>query len=207
METLKKVCGVMDMQGYFLNNKFYPRELCLCNEELDIFVEINCDLDVDDLKNHKLLNNYKFQKFLIHGIPLESIRGKLGLKVVSYKELENVITSIYEKVKTEDKYILACKNQQLSKILRNLLIPFINLETTKIEDSVCPKLEQLDDNIGKGLVWFCPLHTCLPNDEKTRKTLRCSLRKSRYIWVWLQGKIVIHKVFQQIRSLHEDTVF
>lgn len=207
MEYLSEVCAVMDMQGYFLNNKFYPRELSLCNEELDICVEINCGLDETDLKSYKLLNNYKFQKYLVHGIPLESIRDKLGLKVTSYRDLDTLITSIYQKVKTKNKCILACKNQQLSKILTKLLIPFINLETTKIEDSVCPKLEKLDNDVGKGLVWFCPLHTCLPNDEESRKKLRCSLRKSRYIWVWLREKLVVHNVCQQIRAINEDTVF
>ncbi len=40
MEEIKKVCAVIDMQGYIFNKVFYPRELAVCNDSVNISIEI-----------------------------------------------------------------------------------------------------------------------------------------------------------------------
>jgi hypothetical protein len=202
MENLKKVCAVIDRQGYLLHKKFYPREIAVSNEINSIWLEIECPIKRSSLKNTKCDLGYKFQKEYIHGIPLDSIRSKLGLKVLKSENIENVIRRLFNKVKTTEKDHLACKNQQVSEILTRYGIPHINLEYLTVEGERCPKLQDLDNTLGKGQVWFCPLHTCLNKDM--RKIMRCSLRKSQLIWCWIQNNIFVNDVFETITALNDE---
>ena len=203
MDKLNNACAVIDMQGYCFEKKFFPRELAICSDKIEISIEIDCGLKENSFKNIHMFNDYKFQKYLIHGIPLESIRGNIGLKVHDMRQVEVLIKKLYEKIKSADKFLFACKNQQVARLLERLDIPFFNLEKTIVENEICPKLETFDETIGGGQVWFCPLHTCLPNQESSRKKLRCSLRKSRYIWNWLSTKIEVNSLLENIASFEE----
>jgi hypothetical protein len=200
MEEFKKVCAVIDMQGYIFNNVFYPRELAVCNDSVDISIEIESAFERKAITTSSLQWSYNFQKNNIHGLPLDSIRSRLGLKVQRSENIGHLVKKLYQRVRTTDKPLLACKNQQVAELLTKLEIPHMNLEYVTIEGEICPTLKELDSKIGKGLVWFCPLHTCLPLGEKARKTFNCSLRKSRYIWVWLCGKLVINEVLEELKA-------
>lgn len=201
MERLKNVCAVIDMQGYLIGGKFFPREIAVCNKEVEISLEIDISLKRENISKFKDLINYRFQKYIVHGIPLESTRAKLGLKVQKSEKLEMVVTYLYNKVKTIEKGVLACKNNQVSEVLERLGIPHINLRHLPIEGEICPKMKELDMKIGKGLVWFCPLHTCLPTTREGRDKMRCALRKSQYIWVWIQSELIINEVVDILRPL------
>jgi hypothetical protein len=206
MENLKQVCAVIDMQGYILHKNFYPREIAVSNEMSSIWLEVECPIKRSFLKNTKCEMGYRFQKEYIHGIPLDSIRGKLGLKVLKPENIGNVIRKIYNKVKTAEKDHLACKNQQVSEILAQYGIPHINLEYLTVEGERYPKLQDLDNTLAKGQVWFCPLHTCLNKDNVMRKNMRCSLRKSQLIWRWIQNKIFVNDLFETITVLNDKNL-
>lgn len=201
MEDLKKVCAVIDMQGYIFDKKFYPRELCICNDTFEMSIEIDSYLDWKNMLKSKHKLNYSFQKYLIHGIPLESIRTKLGMKVHKAENLNELLIKIYEQVKTSEKNLIACKNQQVATILSKIKIPHLNLEQKTIEEELCPALESLDKKFGNGQVWFCPLHTALSDEPAVRKTMRCSLRKSRYIWAWICAKLIMDGLNQGLDTL------
>jgi hypothetical protein len=200
MEELKKVCAVIDMQGYIFNKVFYPRELAICNDNFDISIEIESSFERKSITTSSLLKSYLYQRNRIHGIPLDSIRGRLGLRVQSSDNIEALINKLYQRVKTFDKTLLACKNQQVAQILSKMEIPHLNLELVEIEGELCPTLKELDMKMGKGLVWFCPLHTCLPLGKNDCQELRCSLRKSRYVWVWICGKLIINEVLEELKA-------
>lgn len=201
MDQIDKIYASIDMQGYYIDKKFFPREVSICNDEVDICLEIDCGYRVENFKTIKTENEYNFQKHLIHGIPLESIKKNIGLKVHNLEQIEILLKNIYKKAISNDKYLFACKNQQVALMLERLDIPYLNLEKTALNNEACPKLTDFDKTIGKGQVWFCPLHTCLPNQESSRKKLRCSLRKSRYIWMWISSKRIVDSLIEEIELL------
>jgi hypothetical protein len=202
MDDLGKVCAVIDMQGYTFNKKFYPRELCICNYDFEYCIEIDCSIECYDIARSKFMKHYAYQKYNIHGIPLDSIRKKLGMNVRRSEDIESIILKVYEKVKSEGRYMLACKNQQVSTLLTKMDIPHLDLDKIKIDNKFCPKLEEFDKTMGKGQVWFCPLHTCLRTDSELRKKMRCSLRKCYYIWSWICGKQIVNILLGSIDRLH-----
>jgi hypothetical protein len=64
------------------------------------------------------------------------------------ENIDNLVNKLYERVKTSDKPLLACKNQQVSELLTKLEIPHLNLEHVKIEGEIFPTLKVLDSKIG-----------------------------------------------------------
>jgi hypothetical protein len=61
MEEIKKVCAVIDMQGFMFNKIFYPRELAICDDSVDISVEIESAFERKSITTTSALMNYRFK--------------------------------------------------------------------------------------------------------------------------------------------------
>ena len=111
----------IDAQGFFINRKFYPRELaikgvtCQAHFEFDLF-----GIGLNDIDRNSANYCYKY----IHGIPYFCSKVASSIPVCLF---ENIIVHFYNKFKTKHRYYVACKNCQLRSILEKLKIPVKNL--------------------------------------------------------------------------------
>ena len=112
---------------------------------------------------------------------------------------------MYQKIKTQDKVYFACTNQQVSKILKELEIPFVDLEHTIIGEEICPSLQKFDIQLSNKDLYFCKLHTFLQTltdvNSPFFRNLRCLSRKCNHIWKWLNNKIIDEKIFEDFNNL------
>jgi hypothetical protein len=60
----------LDMLGYIFNNVFYPREFVICNDSVDISIEIESAFERKAITTSSLQWSYNFKKNNIHGLPL-----------------------------------------------------------------------------------------------------------------------------------------
>src|SRR6266446_2582388 len=115
MSQVKNICAVFDMQGFYADNTFYPREFAVVNNEFKICFEIDCYIPRDvKIKNFK---HFSFQQNNIHGIPLSKVISENTSRVLKLENLKTIIYEIYSRIRTDDKIYVAIKNQQLSKLL------------------------------------------------------------------------------------------
>src|SRR5882724_2913577 len=138
MEIAKQVCAVVDMQGFFIDKVFYPREFAIVNNEMKLCFEIDCEIQ-NDLK-FKSFRHFSFQQNQIHGIPVEKVLNERTSRVFKISELQTLVYEIYCRFRTEDKSYVAIKNQQLAKLLDEYGIPYLNLERENIGNEICPPL-------------------------------------------------------------------
>ena len=201
MELAKKICAVIDMQGFFIEKVFYPRELAIVNDKYKLCFEIDCDIPNDlRIKNFK---HFSFQQHQIHNIPIEKVIPDKTLRVFKNSQLKHILFDIYCRIRSEDKYLFAIKNQQLAKLLDVYEIPYINLEKVTIGNEICPTLLNFD-KYSKHKKGFCLLHFML-NNSAHGINIRCSLRKSEKIWEWLINKIIsdqlVSDIFNNLTSI------
>jgi hypothetical protein len=60
------------------------------------------------------------------------------------ENIGHLVKKLYQRVRTTEKPLLACKNQQVAELLTKLEIPHVNLEHVRIEGGICPTLKELD---------------------------------------------------------------
>ena len=200
LEKAMNICAVMDIQGFSIGKSFYPREVAIVSEDLKVCFEIDSQIP-KDLKI-KSFRSFSFQKHQIHGIPVENVIKERSSQIINLKDLQNFLLEIYCRIRTEEKTLIAIKNQQLAKILNEYNIPYFDLEKEKIGYEICPPLHRFDSfNFRND--YFCLLHFLLNCNSHHLKT-RCSLRKSAYIWSWIsnkiQSEIIIRDIIEAIRD-------
>lgn len=184
MENRNIVCAIIDTQGFFINKVFYPREVAIVNENLRVCFEIDCEFPRElTIKSFK---HFTYQQNVIHGIPVKKVINDISFRVLKFKYFKNFITYVYECLKSPERPFFAVKNQQLSLLLKEYKIPFINLEDEKIGNEICPTLTSFDKVYGQN-THHCLLHFLLKNSTMI-PNYRCSLRKASYIWEWLNMK-------------------
>lgn len=186
MECAKEVCAVFDMQGFYANKIFYPREFAIANDEIKICLEIDSEIP-DDIKISSF-RHFSFQQHQLHGIPVKKVLDTETLRVLKISQLKEIIFEIYCRIRTDDKPLVAIKNHQMSSILEESCIPYINLESNIIGGEICPPLSMFD-KINGSSNYHCLLHYIL-HKNSFKNGHRCALRKSVYIWKWLKQKII-----------------
>ena len=151
MAGLSDVAGIIDMDGFMVNGKFYCKELGLfkIGEAMarPIFFYTGLrwlDLSEKDKRTCKHVMKY------IHRLPFGTPRG---VKAVGILALEGIIMDFYQMVKQNGNSVLGYKGGHYEKdLLASLAIPSINLENFG-----CPKAGELICD----LVWLeaCGNHT------------------------------------------------
>ena len=194
MMEIENFLAVFDMQGFFVDNTFYPREFAVVNNDIKICFEIDCSIS-NDVKLQSF-RQFSYQQHNIHGISLERVIKK-NRKVIKIENLKNIIKEIYDEISKENnKNIILIKNQQLAKLLDDYEIPYYNLEYNMIANEGCPTLEMFDKMFGRNNS-YCLLHCLL----RKSKHVRCSLRKSANIWNWLQQVVSQERFINKFSSL------
>lgn len=192
------ICAVIDVQGFYIDRKFYPRELAIVNDKLRLCFEIDCEFPPNMNMEYNVLKKFTFQQIHLHGIPMKKVLNDKTSRCFKNKDLKNLVQELYNRVKTEDKFIFATKNQQTSDLLWEYEIPYLDLEKQMVGNEICPTLKDFDKVVGPNNC-FCLLHFVL-NKPLYNSQFRCALRKSIYIWDWLKYKVESDRFVNDIIS-------
>jgi hypothetical protein len=159
------IVGVIDAQGYYLKNRFYPVELAVVGDGFSFNYRLSAKLYNLSERDAKQCN---FVKNKIHGISLNSNSEYL----YTSDDVDTLISRIYLNLKNHFKQVvLGCKNDHLKTIIDKLGVDYVNLANV-------PSLKELD-KLYCHTPWFCSNHS--------NQNLRCSLRKCVYMWKWIKN--------------------
>jgi hypothetical protein len=173
---MENICAIIDVQGFCKNKKFVPREIAVASNHLmSMCFEVDPELSNDELFEDRVTNNYV--KHNVHGLGFKP----KGNKFINQNEVPKLLRYLYETHKNENATLFGIKNSQLAKILTDNKIPFIELNT--------PKLERLDEYYGGDY-----------HEEKEGG--RCALRKVNYLKKWINDKDMISKFIKSVYSLY-----
>ena len=195
MSRPKQICAVIDVQGFFVQKKFYPREISIVNNEHKICFEIVPDINVDTKLDY--FKYFKFQQHQLHGIPLEKVLDDKTKKVFHASQMKKIVEEIYFRVRTEERKLFGVKNQQVANLLKEFEIPYFNFESEEVGGEICPPLSIFDKFKSSK---YCLLHATL-KCKFNENIHRCALRKALLIWDWLNCKVdsdlLVDEIFPQ----------
>ena len=212
MNNPNHICAIIDAQGFFVQNKFYPREVSIVNDEYQLCFEIIPNISLDTKLN--CYSQFSFQQKKLHGIPLSQVLPNTSKNVFEIRYLKNIIEYIYMSIRNEKKFLLGVKNTQLKNMLEEYRIPLYNFEQEEVCGEICPPLavfEKFKNSI------YCSLHAKLvqKKDETTHRCPigiqakyherrpRCALRKAWVTWDWLKHKLSSDILFDNIIARNE----
>ena len=198
MSRENQICAVIDAQGFFINKKFYPREVSIVNAEYQLCFEIIPIISLDTKINY--LAHFNKQSQELHGIPMAQVINKDSKTVFSISKLRHIIEEIYLRLRTEEKNLFAVKNQQMAGLLTEYQIPFFNLEKEEVGGEVCPTLTVFD-KFSNSI--YCAIHAKLA-PKKNKSNHRCAMRKSKMIWDWLTRKANSDLLLDEILHVTES---
>ena len=116
------ICGFFDVQGFYIGEVFYPREIALlCGRN------VFCASIVNNIRLDRMSNTEKIAVQNVssthHGLNFSASRNT----GISEKDMKKTIKSFYYICSNADVFLLAVKSKEAETILRNLGIPRINL--------------------------------------------------------------------------------
>ena len=171
--SLSQICMVMDMDGFHVLDKFYPREVAYVSLTENDWTE-SYRFKLNHLVPHLTEKNWKtvnFCKKYIHGLTFKSLPGERDLFHV--ENLETLVKNAYICSKRKERDLVAYKGGQVEKeLLKKLDIPSINLE-----DYGCPKY----DNLPEPDVKDCGFHIA--------KKLHCPKKECTAFATWIKKQI------------------
>ena len=144
MADLSDVAGILDMDGFMVNGKFYCKELGLfkIGEVMARSVLFDTGLRWSDL-SQKDKRTCMYVTKHIHKLPFGIPRDAKSARISA---LEEIVTDFYQTVKQNRTSVLAYKGGHYEKdLLASLTIPGVNLENFG-----CPKAGEL----MRDLVWL-----------------------------------------------------
>lgn len=190
------ICAVIDAQGFCLTNKqFIPREIAFVCDQFAVIYEVIPEIS-DEVRN-KFKTEFEFQEFYIHGLPIHQLTDSTTRKTIKQSQLPQLIMELYASVMKSEKSSIAVKNVYLENYLKNLSIPFYNLEIFSVGFELCPTLELFGSYAN---TFFCSLHCNIRN----RPFGRCAFKKASAIWAWLNNKLVSDKMIGSIEFIEAE---
>lgn len=124
---MNKVCFVADAQGFFVENKFYPRELGVAGDDFTIYFTF-------DLPNKKLSEADRKTVFAcekyVHGISWHSKTKKSDSLPVEV--FEKILIHLYKKYRQCKSDMVGVRNGHLKDILEKLKIPVYDMSCEPI---------------------------------------------------------------------------
>lgn len=162
----------MDMDGYYVKNRFFCKELGLLKigdtEATSFF--FNTNLRWSEL-NEKERKACRFVQNHIHKLPFGVPRGTRSFQI---SDLPTIVDNFYRDVQLDSNSTIAYKGGNYERdLLASLSIPAVNLECLG-----CPKAEKLFDQ----LVW---LETC-GNHLTANDYQHCAKVEVEAFAMWLQ---------------------
>ena len=189
----KNICAVFDIQGYFVGDVFYPRELAIVNNDHQLCFELESELTAKDKGFHKTNRILYKNEEKIHGIPIANVLNTNSRQVIKFKDVPAFIITIYNKLTTADKPFVGVKNRMLFKILFLMKIPTFDLTTKN-----CPNYLTFE-KANKCTV-LCPLHLKLMENNNNNSVVKCSLKKAFHLWNWLSNNVASIDLFSYFRD-------
>ena len=175
----KSIVGVIDAQGYFFKNTFYPREFSFTCGLFNVCYEVIPDWDDSIIDEN--YNYIRYQKHSLHGLPTERILTNTTSGVIQQSQLRDFVLFLYKSAKLRGEFTIAVKNYQLVDVLQPLQFPIYDLINRQIEGELCPTLDTFDKF---PISHFCPVHQHISHPHR----VRCAARKTRCIWEWIKIK-------------------
>jgi hypothetical protein len=177
---MENLCAILDIQGFYKNKKFVPREIAITSNSLmSMCFEVDPELSPESECFEDRVTN-DFIRNRINGLAFKPRTDKF----LSQKDVPALLRYFYETCKSDNAKYIGIKNTQLAIILKENKIPFIMLDT--------PKLERLDNYYGGE--WVCHYH------EDTEH-VKCALRKVNYLKRWINEKDSVSKFINSVYSL------
>ncbi|KAJ7390783.1 hypothetical protein OS493_022341 [Desmophyllum pertusum] len=165
--VLQNVCLIIDFEGYFINKKFYTRELGWTNWQGNF----GCKHYQQPFR-WKTLNQIdrqtaRYVYHCIHGLPFEDDPQE------NARHLENLkgdVLEIYQQSHSPERFLVGYKGGHMEKnLLKELDLPAINLEHCG-----CPKFEKLD---------FFTIQDC--GQHKKQALGHCAMVETQSFWQWM----------------------
>uniref|UniRef100_A0A158P4X9 Uncharacterized protein n=1 Tax=Tetranychus urticae TaxID=32264 RepID=A0A158P4X9_TETUR len=114
------ICCYIDVQGFYANNVFYPRECAVLSDHGASVFSVDHELKMDQLSaNDQRQALYLTRKH--HGLPFEVDKG------AKIQSINDIIIAFYECDLDDDHFLAACKSKEAEDMLRALGIPRFNL--------------------------------------------------------------------------------
>ena len=176
METLSNIIGVIDMDGFCVQRKFYCKELGIANIN-DIYAKsyhfdtgLKCwDLSKQDWRACSYVTRY------VHHLPFTTSKP---ISEIPLRHLENIVVNFYNENRKSQCSTLRFKGGQWEReLLTRLQLPHINLETLG-----CPKASALFDSLG----W---LESCGKHLPCTESYKHCPKVEVESYVMWIQNNV------------------
>ena len=192
--SLPLICAIIDLQGFFVEKKFFPRIITVNDGNCVKDYEFDPLLPSLSAKDEKTVNflQYKFHGYSKSG-PAPDTPGNFSFLP---RQLVPVLKTIYTSVASQDKPYFGVANNHLASILKEELIPFVDLT---VGSGSAPSHKQLD--LKYKCDWICSKHI----KSSTAKFI-CSKRKVTNLWKWLQESnhinVLVNKMIKTARQNH-----
>jgi hypothetical protein len=188
---MDKICAVVDAQGFYIKNQFFPREVAFTSESLSHCQEFNPNINWFSItQNEKHLIKHLRDK--IHGFTLNTFKSKEPIIPLSESYIE-YLKSFYNIFATEEKPYFGVKNLHVKDDLIKAGIPVIDLSNPELEFPNITSIERYYNNN----TWICAYHT---EDTQGYKKFRCALRKCHNLWMYLNDKGIKRLENEAIRA-------
>jgi hypothetical protein len=169
---MEKICAVVDAQGFYINNKFFVRELSMVSDELTICIEFDPGFNWHELSQEDK-NIIMYSTKYIHGLYFRPFNPDKHNYLNKSEDIGFVLQKWYQMVATNQKYLFAHKNNQLGKILTELGIQCIDLSELNF-----PTYDKIQQKYGD--VYLCAYHK-RPRSF-TKCNLTCAYRKACHLY-------------------------
>ena len=164
---MDQISGVIDIQGFSINEKFYPREIAFVTDNIQMCFEVKSDLDLEEL-SYKNAKTCLYQEHYVLGMRLKQ---KSTFKFNRLNKVSEIMNFLYKNFCNKEYF--ACSNTQMVKVLNRYRMPIHVL-------TMAPTFEQLNNSYDNDL---CNYHTLSKSNNIT-----CALRNANNLWRWICEK-------------------
>lgn len=152
------------MQGFYVGNKFIPREIAIIDDSICASQDVDTELEFHKLSQEDLVRCAFLSKYY-HGLSLRPVNKSLNIT-----DALTLLRDYQSTCSTEERPFYGVKNHMLEKLLVKNNIKCIDLGFLG-----CPSYKYLGNLSIKSI---CLLH------KNVKHT--CALRKCQYLWHWLK---------------------
>ena len=174
---MDQICGIVDVQGFQFKDRFVPREVAIISDSISQCQELNPQMNWRELsEDDQAVVLYSTQSK--HGLHYCPFNPQEHCFLYSSKEIGKILSIWYSMVSTLDKPFLGYKNQQIGKILKQLEIPSVNLDSPEYN---WPNYDEIQKQYGD--TYLCAYHKKprMPNNR-----LICAYRKANHLYRYLK---------------------
>ena len=171
---MSNICAVIDVQGFNFKDRFVAREVAIVSDQLSQCQELNPRMNWRNLSDDDkgvVLHSTKF----IHGLHYCPFNPVEHAFLYTSDEINKIINQWYSMVATEEKPLLAYKNQQMGKILEGLNIPSISLDQPTL---MFPSYKEIQNHYGDN--YLCSYHKKPMRGSNIK--LICAYRKANHLY-------------------------